>query len=442
MDLVAAGKYIESLEKKHITEIKKMDFLSYNIWKVYRNVICHRLVSEYHVKKQPAIVTLKFRHYLECIIKLKKKALIIVSSAAYNEIKDGKKYSKLVNTISSSIKRNSYNVAIIATVIKNKETGLHPTIDCVHNVIAWIANKITFLLVPFFMKSAYIDYKRLKTFSGLSYKSVLYIKSSFVARFLVYYLLFRIAQPKLVFLLSAPYGYEPLILASKKLDIPSYELQHGHIYKEHYGYNFHQCLKQIKNKFLITDKLYLYGNYWKKLLLGSGFFEPLDLDVCGNPGFDDIKKINIESGDKIPILLCSQPNAKYIFRRFLQNYQDKSMFSDDYFWVIKIHPRELRDDWQDFVSNYDNMMLSDENTINLLNHIDIQVAGTSTTLYEGLYFKTSNYIILDGLNLDDSISFDDGIGKIIESNYIDQFVKFKSVDDKEYFQKYHCIENL
>lgn len=438
MDLVAIGKYISKLESNNIEHIKKLNFLGFNLWKLYRNYFCGKHYSKLQTKNKNT------QYINKCIFSLfgfaknnQNKFVLRVTSASYTTMVENKYYSKRLEVLKQAIESNGYDTAIIGSISIDKIDKTNPRIELnFDSSINYFSPKFRYLMLIFSLFNTIQHYKLLQKVESISFKNIWNIQATFLAKYFLYKLFYKLAKPKKVFFTFASYGCEAEIAALKSLNIEVLEYQHGHLYSEHYGYNYHQDLKPLKHKLLLPDKLFVYGNYWKEVLIKIGFFEDAELVVSGNPSFENIKAISLDKNVKIPILVCSQPNSAHLFRQFIENYMKNSEFKDEYYWIVKLHPREVLGEWEEFVKDKEHIEVSSKDTYELLKSVDIQLSSSSTTLYEALYFGVSNYIILNDLKINESENFDENIGKIIELDWTGEFEKFENGDGKKYFEDF------
>ena len=444
MDLVAIGNYISNLESKNIKYIKKLSFLGFNLWKVYRNYFCGLHYAKLQTKNKSSQFINKNIFSIFKFAKTSKNAIFLrVTSASYNVKKDDLFYSKRIYILKEAIENQGYKCKLVGSVSVEKKDALVPKIDCIlDSLINFYAFKMRYIVVFFLFFSSLKHYMLLKNMEKISFKQVLSLQSLFLSKFVLYYIFYKLTYPKKVLFTFASYGCEAEIAALKSLQIEVLEYQHGHIYPEHYGYNYHKALKPLKGKLLIPDKFFVYGKYWKEVLLKLNFFDDREIVVSGNPNFENIESLKINANGKIPILVCSQPNSAHLFMKFCENYMKNSSFKDKYFFIIKLHPREVLGEWKDFVEKRKNIEISNEDTYVLLKAVDIQLTGSSTTLYEALYFNVSNYIILNDLKINESENFDKNLGIIIDVNWSDEFVRFDKIDGKRYFDKFNSIGKI
>ncbi len=438
MDLVAIGKYISKLESNNIEHIKKLNFLGFNLWKVYRNYFCGKHYAKLQTKNNNTQHINKSILSLFSFAKNKQNKLIVrVTSASYNVMIENKYYSKRLEVLKQAIQSNGYDTAIIGSISIDKIDKTNPKIELnFDSCFNYFSSKLRYIMLIFTLFNAWQHYKLLQKIELVSFKNVWNTQATFLAKYILYKLFYKLAKPKKVLFTFASYGCETEIAALKSLNIEVLEYQHGHLYPEHYGYNYHQDLKPLKYKLLLPDKLFVYGKYWKEVLIKIGFFEDAELVVSGNPSFEDIKAISLDTNGRIPVLVCSQPNSAHLFRQFIENYMKNSEFKEKYYWIVQLHPREVSGEWEEFVKDKEHIEVSNKDTYELLKSVNIQLSGSSTTLYEALYFRVSNYIILNDLKINESENFDENIGKIIQLDWTEEFMKFKNVDGKKYFEDF------
>lgn len=439
MDLVAIGKYISKLESNNIEHIKKLNFLGFSLWKVYRNYFCGKHYAKLQTKNKSTQYINKNIFSLFSFAKTSKGSIFLRTTSAFNNIKKDQFYfSKKHFIIKSFIESNySLNCKIVGQVSQDKYKKLNPKCDLIlDSFVNYYSSKIRYVLLAFTILKTVQHYIVLQKIESISFKNIWNAQATFLAKYILYKFFYKLTKPKKVIILYGSYGQEGEIAALKSLNIEVLEYQHGHLYPEHYGYNYHQDLKPLKHKLLLPDKLFVYGNYWKEVLLELGFFEDSEIVNSGNPSFKNIKAISLDINGKIPVLVCSQPNSAHLFMQFIENYMKNSEFKDKYYWIVKLHPREVLGEWEEFVKDKNNIEISNVDTYELLKSVDIQLTGSSTTLYEALYFGVSNYIILNDLKINESENFDESIGKIIELDWTEEFMKFDNVDGKKYFEDF------
>ena len=422
VDIIAAANYISQIEEKYHESIAKLSFLGLNVWKIYRNRIFNQLWSEWSLntaRKKPVSFK-RIGAIASCVRRLRSSIVIRVTTSQYNQAEKSFFCFKKADVLVNAIDKNTF---VLGELFPDKyeaflNNKLKPSINLPNNFIPPLVKWIKYLFLPLAAPAAFRHKKLMSKLDEMPFRTILAILARFASEFSLYYLFYRFSRPEKVLFLFASYGHEAEIAALKKLNIEVLEYQHGHIYKEHYGYNYHSLLKPIKNQMLLPDKFYAYGQYWKDELLELGFFDEDEIVVAGHPNLKDVEDVYIDTDGRTPVLVCSQPVTGKILIDFIENYSKNSEFADSYFWIIKLHPRETREQWERFIAGRSNIAISGLSTYALLKFVDIQVAGPSTTLYEGLYFNVSNYIIPIVLEINKSRSFDPELGKIISQDYV------------------------
>lgn len=140
-------------------------------------------------------------------------------------------------------------------------------------------------------------------------------------------------KPKLLFLEDATYGSKlPLLLASKKLNIPVAELQHGLINENHLAYQFGEG---VLGKFLpyLPDYFLSYADYWS-----DAVNLPSQKIKIGNPFLQEyLQKYPKRTETKVLILGTGTSKDQLI--TFCKHLRDNPFFIDHQF-VLRPHPWE------------------------------------------------------------------------------------------------------
>lgn len=154
------------------------------------------------------------------------------------------------------------------------------------------------------------------------------------------WLLFRI-KPKIV--LSADTGEFSLWAASRELGIPVVEFQHG-IFTRGHPDALNSTMGAYRNHLIIPNKIFLYGEYWRKQLLLNQYYQG-ELVTVGNPRIDRYRAIrkNIltpDSNSDTSILLTSQGLDLERLIEFLSEFVYIANSKLKYSLCIKLHPAE------------------------------------------------------------------------------------------------------
>lgn len=222
---------------------------------------------------------------------------------------------------------------------------------------------------------------------------------------------FKEHKPQCIFLMYE-HGSNSLSFISvcKQLGIPTIGLQHGMIYDHHEQYCFNNfSTKNNPYGFPFPDKMVLFGEYFKNLLLKKGY--PKDsLITFGNSSFFNLKKIEstlesksllekykIDKNKKI-ILFAStglqesyEATKQFNYDSQIWDYILKNFKNDDrYFWILKPRPLEKIDIYQDIYKKNgypSNAKIIQGSLHELIYSSYIVISTYSTTIIDALCFK-------------------------------------------------------
>lgn len=421
MDIVEIDKKITDIEVKYREDIFALNFLGFNIWPVfrllhtYKNLPKSKSAGPSHVRwflDLPALIKL--------IVTKRNRIAIRVSSANYHTQSVNNKVSARINTVVDAVGRE--NVIILGTLKQDEgqyylQKRLIPNIDLPINFIRKLVPYIRILLRPFgksFIRKKTLHFKRLQ----IDPDQAISIFTKFLCEFCLFYLLYGLIRPKNVIFMTGSYGNEGEIMALKKLKRPVFEYEHGYTWPEQVGYSYNKCLRPLKNKMVIPEKYLCFGEYWKDIFIQKGFYYNDDVEVVGNPSLAGSKRMSKLANN---VLITTQPGYSQQFHRFLENYLQKSKYADDKLFIVKCHPRESRydfDKWVEFSKKFPGKIkISTDDTMELLNKCTVLVSGTSTTLFEGLYFQCTNYIMTNDFGKYKSAMWRPEFGKLIDEHY-------------------------
>ena len=249
--------------------------------------------------------------------------------------------------------------------------------------------------------------------------------------------LFQNSKPKAVFL---TYETGPIALAiinaCKKNGIKTISMQHGIIAKNWKYYTVNPLETQSRFGFPIPDKMLLYGNFSKNILLENHF--PQDrLEVFGNPEFFNLelkkkiltqsnlrKKYGIKDNQKIilftPIVLEKEydesekelDNNLRIWEHLLQNFKNDPNFHI----FLKPHPGENDNSYRKTLENVDcnNANIIFDNILEIISISDVVITMFSSIIVDAL--SLGKYVLeINYPNVIDPIEFNK-MGKIMQSN--------------------------
>jgi len=216
-------------------------------------------------------------------------------------------------------------------------------------------------------------------------------------------------KPKAVFLIyeTGPYALA-FISVCKKFGIKTIGMQHGTIYKHHFLY-MHDKFSNSENQyeFPLPDKMILFGEYFKKLLISNGYPED-KLVSFGNPVFFHIDKIEeymknnkfyekhgINKEKKIILFTTNRLQEGYGIKKF--NYDTRvwdhllANFANDdrYFLILKPHPREIPTIYEKMKKKYNasNAKIIQDDLLSLTYISSIVISTYSTATMDSICMK-------------------------------------------------------
>jgi hypothetical protein len=205
------------------------------------------------------------------------------------------------------------------------------------------------------------------------------------------WLLMRI-RPKFVFV--ADTGEYAIWSAAKELGIKTVEFQHG-IFSRNHPDALPDLALPYKSTLIVPDKIFLYGDFWKRGLEENGFYDH-ELCVVGNNRIDHYRKIRSAHKEKdrddatCRIVMTAQGFAVRELLGFVSRFVDLADGQLNYQLYIKLHP--LYDPER---SIYDTVFASDErvkvisgtdepSTFDLLARADLHLSISSACHYDAL----------------------------------------------------------
>lgn len=210
---------------------------------------------------------------------------------------------------------------------------------------------------------------------------------------------------------------------AEKLDIPTVELQHGVISKNHVAYNYYS-----KNKIpQLPTNILLFSNFWKPMIHMPINSE--NISITGFPFFEakleEYKKIQRENERKT-ILFISQGTIGRELSQFAVDLSNKLDVSE-YRIIYKLHPGE----YEDWKKQYKELSESEievadnfeKNMYWFFSQSDIQIGVNSTAIFEGVGFGLDTYIYSTSYGNLDFIQnlINTGYAKSVGS--VDEFLK-------------------
>ncbi len=458
MDSKQVMQLFEIIEKN--TKIPEYEIENWNIWGILRTRIAFSLLGREFGKKKRIIYLIKrFPNLLR----------ILKSYVAYGFIPYTKDYYDVLVRTTTDAKRdfinNKYKDVYFDDIITNSDLKYFVIEDL--GVMEDLGRKKHFkptltrvgyfsegLRLKAFLKKVYIDknhlikikkdiineLKDLKRKKGLKDidKLINFIENDFerqIIRFFkikqVYRELCEKINPK-IFMLFASYGLEAMVAGVKEAGVKVIELQHGIIYKDHFGYIYGKHLNKYKNKYPIPDYILTYGKYWNEVLLKNSFRNKNELISVGGCRIDFWKKLakemHKEDGVFENIFITSVGgNPKSLIKFVKEVLLILKQKNINVRITVKLHPGESKQGlkgWMKLKQEYNSLMIIHPQALNLYNHFlnsDFHASIFSSTHYEAISVgKPTAILKLDGWeNISELIKWD--IAKLV--NNPEQFVK-------------------
>lgn len=232
----------------------------------------------------------------------------------------------------------------------------------------------------------------------LSRREFQYVESAFFVffeSFRRWHCLLEIARPKTLVGITH-YHNEGCLAAAKLLGIQTIELQHGLISKHDLYYVYSKQYKHAVSKGIFPNEIWLFGNFWKRVLESGAESEYMKPVVIGNfttdsaIGSKDFSKEN-------RILLCAQKNLSEPYVEWIRNMRD-FILPNHPGWklIVKLHPLESEPKKYLVESNDFVEVLPVSASLNEeLKRAKIQVSIYSTTFFDALGMNVKNYSLND-----------------------------------------------
>lgn len=213
---------------------------------------------------------------------------------------------------------------------------------------------------------------------------VLYVRRTELG---LYKRLLQKIDPKLLVIVVS-YGKETLIEASKELNIPVVELQHGVIYDQHLGYSY----PGSRTKVMFPDYLLTFGQFWKESV---EFPIPDDRVIpVGYPYLENSIDKYEDVATRDQILFISQGTIGEQLSKFAIEVNQHPDVEASI--VYKLHPGEY-DRWEDeypwlIDADFEIVDVSEPPLYKLFAKSNAQIGVGSTAIYEGLAFGLKTFV--------------------------------------------------
>lgn len=249
--------------------------------------------------------------------------------------------------------------------------------------------------IYFELKEVLLRIKKSNKLSSLEYA---YVESAFYVFFKSFrrwHSLLCVAQPKTLVGITH-YHNEGCLAAASLLGIKTIELQHGLISKHDLYYVYPKQFRSALAKGIFPNEIWLFGNFWKEVLLKGAESEFMKPVVVGNFTMDS--SVQIENAQKENwVLLCAQKNLSEPYVQWIRFMKQHVMpLHADWKLIVKMHPLEAEvDKYLAEASERVDVLPASASLNKALSKAKIQVSIYSTTFFDALGFGVKNYSLTD-----------------------------------------------
>lgn len=241
----------------------------------------------------------------------------------------------------------------------------------------------------------------------------------FFEEFHRYFHFFRSNATK-IFFFTNHYHREGMIAAAKMNGVTTIEIQHGLIAKQDLYYVYREDIGPVRDKALFPDKLILFGEYWKEILLEGGEHTDESLVVAGDYSlgsagwkqYAGVAKENL-------IFIGAQKNMpdEYVSytEGLLRILEEKH---PDWKIVVKLHPYEKEPEKYAHLKKHPQCDLKgkEADLMQILSKAKIQISVYSTTFFDSLGLNVMNLSLQNYTNGADYAAdmVDSGIARALD----------------------------
>jgi len=431
---------LDGLKVNYIKKGKIRSFLFYNEFIFY--LFCF-------IKRRRNNSVVRAAHYISKLKKLNDREIIINEAGRF--ITDNKGNTKSVYFESSISKfgRDNVFIAVDNHHGRNFDNDLH---------IKEVESALHFLPLSNIEKQlrkniiGFIEKLRASNkFSIDELRNIKFACHNFFFQFKVWNEILNVLPRLKKCLFICHYHKEGQILSLKQHQIECVELQHGLIASQDIFYVFPKEVLKIKKKALFADKILVYGNYWKQVLLKGVEYSDDQIKIGGYYLYEDfnsnatqISELKNLIGNKQVILITTQT---FLHEYFINLAKRLSLELHEAFpnllILIKPHPIEKTEIYKDALSDYKNIQVVEYPISVLFILIKFNISVYSTTLYDALRYGVKNYVFkVPGCEdyVDEILK--EGIAEEITVESLGTIDFFDNKDSKVDFSRYYGTCNL
>lgn len=198
-----------------------------------------------------------------------------------------------------------------------------------------------------------------------------------------------------ILLLTTHYHHEGLIAAAKLHGVRVCEFQHGLISRKDLYYVYPPMVRSIAARCMFADRIVVFGEYWKHMLLEGSEFTSEQIFVAGDYSLRETGMMRYKSAAKEnAILIGTQKSSAALYVEYIQKLLPvlDHHHPDWKIWV-KLHPLERQPEAYEPLMKHPRCTIFQQNAelMDLLCRCRIQVSIYSTTLYDALGLGVVNF---------------------------------------------------
>lgn len=206
------------------------------------------------------------------------------------------------------------------------------------------------------------------------------------------------------FMLTCHYHHEGQIAAARLLGIEVIEFQHGLIARQDLYYVYPKAVASFADRALFPDRLYVFGSYWRALVLEGGEFRPEQVHVLGDYSLQSIgRQRYLHSAKENAILIGAQKNMPETYVAYTESLL-RTLEAKHPNWKVwvKLHPLEKVPEAYARLEKHPQCEVFGKGSelMPLLCKAKIQISVYSTTFYDALGLGVLNFS-LQGLGSED-----------------------------------------
>lgn len=205
----------------------------------------------------------------------------------------------------------------------------------------------------------------------------------------IYRSLLRRVQPRTLLVLAA-FGEHALVAAARELGIRVVELQHGTLGRYHFGYSWTSDALPHKSSMPLPDRIFLYGDYWKRELEAGSFWND-ELRSVGSLRMDGFASGVRPKGSDLTLVVTTQGMESDRLIAFLKETLRLAADRDPLRLRIRLHPNEgprTRDEVEAALGRRPDVEVllptDPPSTFELIAGADVHASIASTCHYEAL----------------------------------------------------------